>query len=72
MTQLQFNLDMGLLKDSVVNSDMEEVIKTAIVLLLNEYMEKERDEYLKVPSYERFDYRNGYYERKLVSTFTDN
>ncbi|WP_343785182.1 IS256 family transposase, partial [Alkalibacillus silvisoli] len=70
MTQLQFNLDMDILKESVVNSNMEAVIKSTIVLLLNEYMEKERDEYLQVPSYERsgerFDYRNGYYERELM------
>ena len=70
MTQLQFSLDMDVLKESVMNSNIETVIKSAIVLVLNEFMEKERDEYLQAASYERSverrDYRNGYYERDLT------
>lgn len=70
MTQLQFNLDMDLLKDSIINSNIDAVIKSAIVLVLNEFMEKERDDYLQVDAYERStdrrDYRNGYYERELT------
>ncbi len=67
MTQLQFNLNMDLLKDSVMNSNIDAVVKSAIVLVLNEFMEKERDDYLRASAYERSierqDYRNGYYER---------
>lgn len=70
MTQLQFNLDMEVLKDSVMNSNIETVVKSAIVLVLNEFMEKERDSYLHAFPYERSDerrdYRNGYYERELT------
>lgn len=70
MTQLQFNLDMDFLKDSIINSNIDAVIKSAIVLVLNEFMEKERDDYLQVDTYERStnrrDYRNGYYERELT------
>ena len=70
MTQLQFNLDMDFLKDSVLNSDLNTVVKSALVLVLNEFMEKERDEYLNAAAYERssdrIDYRNGYYEREIV------
>lgn len=70
MTQLQFNLNMDVLKESVMNSNIEMVIKSAIVLVLNEFMEKERDEFLQAASYERSadrrDYRNGYYERELT------
>jgi putative transposase len=70
MAQLNFNLDMDILKDSVMNSNIEAVVKSTIVLVLNEYMEMERDEYLKAASYERsverIDYRNGYYERDLT------
>ncbi|HWL24279.1 MAG TPA: IS256 family transposase [Ureibacillus sp.] len=70
MTQLQFNLDMDVLKDSILNSNIDAVIKSAIVLVLNEFMEKERNEYLNVAAYERSserrDYRNGYYERELI------
>ncbi|GAA0335632.1 IS256-like element IS256 family transposase [Bacillus carboniphilus] len=67
MTQFQFNLNMELLKDSVMNSNIDAVVKSTIVLVLNEYMEKERDDYLKAEAYERTDsrqdYRNGYYPR---------
>ncbi|WP_077329566.1 IS256 family transposase [Virgibacillus siamensis] len=70
MTQLQFNLDMDLLKDAVMNSNIDAVVKSSVVLVLNEYMEKERDDYLNVPAYERsgdrHDYRNGYYERDFM------
>jgi putative transposase len=70
MTQLQFNLNFDQIKDSVMNSNMTAVIKAAIVLILNEMMERERDAHLKAASYERSDerrdYRNGYYERGLV------
>ena len=70
MTQLKFNLDMDLLKESIINSNLDSVIKSAIVLILNEFMEKERDDYLQAAAYERSserrDYRNGYYERDLI------
>lgn len=70
MTQLQFSLNMDILKDSVMNSNMEAVVKSTIVLVLNEYMEKERDAYLKAEAYERTetrkDYRNGYYDRNYT------
>ncbi|RYG70998.1 IS256 family transposase [Lentibacillus lipolyticus] len=70
MTQLQFNLNMDLLKDAVMNSNIDAVVKSSVVLVLNEYMEKERDDYLQVPAYDRsndrHDYRNGYYDRDLM------
>ena len=70
MTQLQFNLDMDFLKESVMHSNLDTVIKSAVVLVLNEYMEKERDEYIHASAYERSsgrrDFRNGYYERELT------
>nr|WP_248892468.1 transposase [Bacillus methanolicus] len=65
MTQLQFTLNLDLLKDSVMNSNIDAVVKSTIVLVLNEYMEKERDEYLQAKAYERTserqDYRNMYF-----------
>ncbi|MCP3739933.1 transposase [Rossellomorea sp. BNER] len=70
MTQLQFSLDLDILKDSVMNSNLDTVVKSSIILVLNEFMEKERDEYLHASAYERSserrDYRNGYYERELL------
>ena len=70
MTQIQFNLDIDLLKESVMNSNIDVVVKSSIVLVLNKLMEKERDSYLQAAAYERSperrDYRNGYYERELI------
>ncbi|MEK5441565.1 IS256 family transposase [Fredinandcohnia sp. FSL W7-1320] len=70
MTQLQFTLNLDNLKDAVMNSNIEAVTKASIVLVLNEIMEKERDEHLQAKAYERTvtrrDYRNGYYERDLL------
>ncbi|WP_100010271.1 IS256 family transposase [Lentibacillus sediminis] len=70
MTQLQFNLDMDFLKESIMNSNIDDVVKSTVVLVLNEYMKKERDEYLKADAYERSeerrDQRNGYYDRDYM------
>lgn len=70
MTQIQFNLDIEDLKDYIMNSDLNAVVKASLVLVLNSVMEKERDDYLQAGAYERTsdrrDYRNGYYERELL------
>ncbi|HEY4600836.1 MAG TPA: transposase, partial [Cerasibacillus sp.] len=70
MTQINFTLDFEKIKDQVVESSLNEVIKSAIVLILNEYMEKEPDDYMNNQRYDRtknrHDYRNGYYERELI------
>lgn len=72
MTQVQFNLNIDVLKEAIANSNLDMVVKSAVVLVLNEFMEKERDDYLKAAPYERAverrDYRNGYYERELLMT----
>src|SRR5690625_3923246 len=70
MTQINFTLDFTKLKEALVQSNLNELVKSAMVLILNEYMEKERDEYMENQAYERspdrHDYRNGYYERDYV------
>jgi putative transposase len=70
LTQFQFNLNIEDLKASVMNSDLDVVVKASIVLVLNTVMEKERDDYLQAGAYERTsnrrNYRNGYYERDLL------
>lgn len=54
----------------LVKSDLNDVLKSTLILILNEFMEKERDNHLNVSAYERSDsrrdYRNGYYERELL------
>jgi putative transposase len=53
-----------------MNSNIDAVVKSSVVLVLNSVMEDERDKYLKAKAYERTndrrDYRNGYYERDLI------
>lgn len=70
MTQLQFNLNFEKIKDEVIKSDLNDVVKSSIIILFNEYMEMERDKHMQNSSYERSedrqDYRNGYYERDLI------
>jgi transposase-like protein len=70
MTQLQFNLDFEKIKGEIMKSDLNDVVKSSIVLLFNQYMEMERDRYMENSSHERnkdrHDYRNGYYERDLT------
>lgn len=70
MTQLKLTLNMDDLKDQVAGSSLDALVKSSLVLVLNEFMEKERDHYLNAKSYERTenrqDYRNGYYERDFT------
>jgi len=70
MTQIQFTLDFEKLKEEVMNAELTDVLKSAIVLMMNQFMEMERNEYIKASAYERNserqDYRNGYYERDLT------
>src|SRR5690625_1736564 len=70
MTQLQYNLDFEKLKQEVFKSDLNDVVKSSIFLIFNEYMEMERNQYMNNTSHERdddrSDYRNGYYERDLI------
>jgi len=70
MTQIQFNLNVEDIKGIIIKSELDEVVKSCVVLILNEYMEKERDEHVKAKAYERSDhrqdYRNGYHDRGLL------
>ena len=67
MTQLNLTLNLEEIEAAVLNSDMSSTIKSLVILTLNEYMEKERNEYLQADAYERSEIRtgqrNGYYER---------
>src|SRR5690625_5855787 len=70
MTQVNFTLNFDELKENLIQSDLNDLVKSAMVLILNEYMEKERDNYMENQAYERssdrHDYRNGYYNRNSV------
>ena len=70
MTQLNLTLNLEEIEAAVLDSNMSNTIKSLVILTLNEYMEKERDEYLQAKSYERNEtrttQRNGYYERDYM------
>src|SRR5699024_5755752 len=67
MTQFNFTLDFDNIKEEIMQSNLNDVVKSTIILVFNQYMEKERDAYMENLPYdrnpERKDYRNGYYER---------
>lgn len=70
MSQINFTLDFEKLKGEVLDSGLNDVVKSSLVLILNQYMETERDQYIQASSHERnsdrTDYRNGYYEREYL------
>ena len=70
MTQFQFKLNYEEMERTILESNMSGVIKSSIILMLNEYMEYERDKYMQNEAYERNEdrktYRNGYYERDYM------
>lgn len=70
MTQLNFTIDFEKVKEELMQSSLNDVVKSTMILILNEYMEKERDLYMNGQAYERdgnrHDYRNGYYERDFT------
>lgn len=70
MTHLHLTLNLEEIEAAVLDSDMRNTIKSLVILTLNEYMEKERNEYLQAEAYERNDtrqsQRNGYYERDYL------
>jgi len=70
MTQLNFTLNMDELKEAISQSSLNDLMKASLTLVLNSYMENERDAFIQASRYERndrrSDYRNGYYERELI------
>lgn len=70
MTHIQFTLNFDELKEKILSSNLDDILKSTMVLVLNEYMKEEQKNYLNAQSYERSnerrDYRNGYYERELL------
>ncbi|MFO8070091.1 MAG: IS256 family transposase [Alkalibacterium sp.] len=67
MTQFNLNINFEELTEGILKSDMNSKLKSLAVLVMNAYMETERDEYINAKKYERSlsreDYRNGYYSR---------
>lgn len=70
MTQYHLTLNLEDLKVDVMNSELNEIMKASLVLVLNQIMEKQRNDYIQAMPHERNEervgYRNGYYERDLT------
>lgn len=71
MTQFNITLDLEEIKAMLQESELNSILKSSITLILNQLMETERDDYMQSERYERLDeratYRNGYYERELLT-----
>src|SRR4051794_36131097 len=71
MTQINITINLEDLKEKIESSSLESPVKASLALILNSLMEKERDEYINALSHERTEerrgYRNGYYERELIT-----
>lgn len=67
MTQLNLNVNAEELTEAILKSDMNSLMKSLTVAVLNAYMEAERDRFIDAAPYERNaqrkDQRNGYYTR---------
>lgn len=70
MTHIQFTLDFNEIKEKILDSNLDDILKSTMILILNDYMKQEQTEYLNAQAYERTDdrrdYRNGYYEREYL------
>ncbi|KYG29209.1 IS256 family transposase [Alkalihalobacillus trypoxylicola] len=71
MTTFNITINLEQLKAEVEKSSLDSPVKASLALVLNSLMEKERDEYVNALSHERSEqrngYRNGYYERELIT-----
>lgn len=70
MTQVNFNLDLEEMTEELLDSNLNNVLKAKMIMILNEYMEEERDSFVnanpKQKTSKRQSVRNGYYERELI------
>lgn len=70
MTQFNLNINTEEIIEAILNSDMNSLMKSLAVLVMNAYMEAERDEFIQAGKHQRrlsrTDYRNGYYERSFT------
>src|SRR5699024_12754778 len=68
--QCKCTLDFENIKEETMQSNINDVGKSTIILFFKQYMEKERDAYMENLPYdinpESKDYLNGYYERDYV------
>lgn len=71
MTNINITINLEDLKEQVEKSSLESPLKASLTLVLNSFMNQERDEYIQALPHERTEerksYRNGYYERELIT-----
>lgn len=61
MAHIQFTLNFEEIKEKLLDSNLDDVLKSTMVLILNEYMKQEQTDYLNAKSYERSD------ERRIIA-----
>jgi len=70
MTQLNLTINAEELTEAILKSDMNNLMKSLTISVLNAYMEVERDKFIEAKPFERTHkrkaQRNGYYERNYT------
>jgi len=70
MTQIHFTLNFEEMTKEILNCNLNHVIKSQLITIMNAYMEAERDKLvnanLKEKTENRHAVRNGYYDRQLT------
>ncbi|OFS64398.1 IS256 family transposase [Nosocomiicoccus sp. HMSC09A07] len=72
MTQFNITIDLEELLEDISMSNLNEVSKQMLAIILNNVMEEERNQFMGVDEYKRSnlrnDYRNGYYNREYMTS----
>lgn len=72
MTQFNITIDLDELLEDISMSNLNEVSKQMLAIILNNVMEEERNQFMGVDEYKRSnsrnDYRNGYYNREFMTS----
>jgi len=72
MTQFNITIDLEELLEDISMSNLNEVSKQMLAIILNNVMEEERNQFMGVDEYKRSnsrnDYRNGYYNREFMTS----
>lgn len=71
MAQLNITLNLDELTEAIIQSDMNDIMKSMAVTIFNAYMKAEQTQFIEAENYERNnqrrDYRNGSYERQFTT-----
>ncbi len=71
MTHINFTLELEQVQELIEKSGSNDLAKPMLTTILNQLMDKQRDEYVQVDDYvrneQRQTQRNGYYQRSYTT-----